>query len=225
MGLWLYTAAVPSPGAAVVLGSGHCSRVPVPPRLPTPATKSDLDGHGSPAVVGAGAEADPVVIFADGMHDDLLTQLSRIGDLRVTSRTSVEQFRDTNLDIRDIAGQLGVRYIIEGAVDQVGDRIRVNVQLMPARRVPVQTTRGGSMTTPRSFRSLAADARAALQPPAPPPTVATASISCAARAPDSSAPSIEVESRDVCSPAKWIRPSGRAITGRNSKICPGANEA
>lgn len=83
-------------------------------------------------LVGAGAEADPVVIFADGMHDDLLTQLSRIGDLRVTSRTSVEQFRDTNLDIRDIAGQLGVRYVIEGAVDQVGDKIRVNVQLIDA---------------------------------------------------------------------------------------------
>ena len=83
-------------------------------------------------LVDAGADVDPVVIFADGMHDDLLTQLSRIGDLRVTSRTSVEQFRDTNLDIRDIAGQLGVRYVIEGAVDQVGDRIRVNVQLIDA---------------------------------------------------------------------------------------------
>jgi tetratricopeptide (TPR) repeat protein/TolB-like protein len=83
-------------------------------------------------LVDASAEADPVVIFADGMHDDLYTQLSRIGDLRVTSTRSVEQFRDTNLDIRDIAGQLGVRYVIEAAVDQVGDRIRVNVRLIDA---------------------------------------------------------------------------------------------
>lgn len=80
----------------------------------------------------AGEGADRAVVFADGMHDDLLTQLSRIRDLRVTSRTSVEQFRETELDIREIAGQLGVRYVVEGAVDQVGENIRVNVQLIDA---------------------------------------------------------------------------------------------
>lgn len=75
---------------------------------------------------------DDVVIFADGMHDDLLTQLSRIGDLRVISRTSVEEFRDTELNITEIAERLGVKFIVEGAVDRLGDRVRVNVQLIDA---------------------------------------------------------------------------------------------
>ena len=78
------------------------------------------------------AGSDDVVIFADGMHDDLLTQLSRIDDLRVISRTSVEEFRDTELNIREIATRLGVNFIVEGAVDRLGDHVRVNVQLIDA---------------------------------------------------------------------------------------------
>lgn len=80
----------------------------------------------------ASGDADQATLFADGMHDDLLTQLSRLADLRVISRTSVEQFRNTELDIRDIAARLGTRYVMEGAVDKVGDNIRVNVQLIDA---------------------------------------------------------------------------------------------
>lgn len=102
-----------------------------------------VDGVQSIAVLplqvrAAGASAGPeggssdAALFADGMHDDLLTQLSRIDDLRVTSRTSVEEFRDSEENIRDIAERLGVRYVVEGAVDRVGDRVRVNVQLIDA---------------------------------------------------------------------------------------------
>ena len=76
--------------------------------------------------------SDETSIFADGMHDDLLTQLSRIPELRVTSRTSVEEFRGAERNIRDIADQLGVSFIVEGAVDRVGDRVRINVQLIDA---------------------------------------------------------------------------------------------
>lgn len=81
---------------------------------------------------GGGEGVDDVVLFADGMHDDLLTQLSRVQGLRVTSRTSVEEFRNTDLNITAIAERLGVEYIVEGAVDRVGDRVRVNVQLIDA---------------------------------------------------------------------------------------------
>ncbi|MFW6084493.1 MAG: hypothetical protein ACODAA_04710 [Gemmatimonadota bacterium] len=66
------------------------------------------------------------------MHDDLLTQLSRIADLRVISRTSVEEFRDSEENLRDIADRLGARYVVEGAVDRVGDRVRVHMQLIDA---------------------------------------------------------------------------------------------
>ncbi len=70
--------------------------------------------------------------FVDGIHDDILTQLSKVSALKVISRTSVEQFRDTKLPIREIAEQLGVKSILEGGVQRGGDRVRINVQLIDA---------------------------------------------------------------------------------------------
>lgn len=70
--------------------------------------------------------------FVDGIHDDLLTQLSRFGSLTVIARTSVEQFRGTTLPVKQIAAQLGVSTILEGGVQRAGDRIRINVQLIDA---------------------------------------------------------------------------------------------
>jgi len=70
--------------------------------------------------------------FVDGMHDDILTQLSKVSALRVISRTSVEQFRDTKMSMRTIADQLGVTKILEGGVQRAGDRVRINVQLIDA---------------------------------------------------------------------------------------------
>ena len=70
--------------------------------------------------------------FVDGIHDDILTQLSKVSGMRVISRTSVEQFRDTKLPIKSIAEQLGVAQILEGGVQRAGDRVRVTVQLIDA---------------------------------------------------------------------------------------------
>ncbi len=70
--------------------------------------------------------------FVDGIHDDILTQLSKLIALKVTSRTSVEQFRGTRIGLREIAEQLGVATILEGGVQRVGDRVRINVQLVDA---------------------------------------------------------------------------------------------
>lgn len=70
--------------------------------------------------------------FVDGMHDDILTQLSKISGLKVISRTSVETFRDSKLPIRDIARQLGVKTILEGGVQRGGNRVRINMQLIDA---------------------------------------------------------------------------------------------
>jgi TolB-like protein/Flp pilus assembly protein TadD len=75
---------------------------------------------------------DDDVFFVDGIHDDILTQLSKVSALKVISRTSVEKFRDTRLSTKEIAGQLGVRSILEGGVQRVGDRVRINVQLIDA---------------------------------------------------------------------------------------------
>jgi TolB-like protein/Tfp pilus assembly protein PilF len=72
------------------------------------------------------------VFFVDGVHDDLLTLLSRLGDLKVISRTSVEKFRGTDLSLPEVAAQLGVATILEGAVQRAGGQVRVNVQLIDA---------------------------------------------------------------------------------------------
>jgi len=68
--------------------------------------------------------------FVDGIHDDILTQLSKISALKVISRTSVEPFRDAKIPLKDIATQLGVTSILEGGVQRAGDRVRVTVQLI-----------------------------------------------------------------------------------------------
>jgi TolB-like protein len=74
-------------------------------------------------------QGDP---FVDGLHDDLLTQLSKLVDLKVISRTSVLEYRDTTKNMRQIGLELGVKTLLEGGVQRVGDRIRLNVQLIDA---------------------------------------------------------------------------------------------
>ena len=70
--------------------------------------------------------------FADGIQDDVLTNLSKIGDLKVISRTSVMQYRGRPTNVRDIGKALGVSNILEGSVRRSGNRVRVNVQLIDA---------------------------------------------------------------------------------------------
>ena len=70
--------------------------------------------------------------FAEGIHDDLLTNLARIGSLKVISRTSVAQYKDTEKTIPAIAAELGVATIMEGAVQRSGNQVRINVQLIDA---------------------------------------------------------------------------------------------
>ncbi|HEX4631999.1 MAG TPA: hypothetical protein VH188_13660 [Chthoniobacterales bacterium] len=70
--------------------------------------------------------------FADGIQDDILTNLSKIGDLKVISRTSVMPYRGAEKNVREIAKALGVSAILEGSVRKDGKRVRVNVQLINA---------------------------------------------------------------------------------------------
>jgi len=70
--------------------------------------------------------------FADGIQDDVLTSLSKIGDLKVISRTSVMQYRNKATNVRDIGKALGVSNILEGSVRRSGNKVRVNVQLIDA---------------------------------------------------------------------------------------------
>jgi TolB-like protein/cytochrome c-type biogenesis protein CcmH/NrfG len=70
--------------------------------------------------------------FADGIQDDVLTNLSKIGDLKVISRTSVMPYRGKGSNVREIGKALGVGAILEGSVRRIGNRVRVNVQLICA---------------------------------------------------------------------------------------------
>src|SRR6266436_9365349 len=70
--------------------------------------------------------------FADGIQDDVLTNLSKISDLRVISRTSVMQYRGRPTNLREIGKALGVSNILEGSVRRSGNWVRVNVQLIDA---------------------------------------------------------------------------------------------
>jgi TolB-like protein/DNA-binding winged helix-turn-helix (wHTH) protein/tetratricopeptide (TPR) repeat protein len=71
--------------------------------------------------------------FSDGIHDELLSRLSRISGLRVISRTSVNQYRDTDKSMPEIAGELSVNTILEGSVQRDGNQVRINAQLIDAR--------------------------------------------------------------------------------------------
>jgi TolB-like protein/Flp pilus assembly protein TadD len=68
--------------------------------------------------------------FADGIQDDILTNLARIGDLKVVSRTSVMPYRGQTHNIREIGKALNVGTILEGSVRREGKRVRINVQLI-----------------------------------------------------------------------------------------------
>jgi TolB-like protein/cytochrome c-type biogenesis protein CcmH/NrfG len=71
--------------------------------------------------------------FADGIQDDILTSLAKIGGLRVISRSSVMQFRDPAAhNLREIGKLLGVANVLEGSVRREGDQVVVNVQLIDA---------------------------------------------------------------------------------------------
>ena len=102
---------------------------------------------GAPAGLGGAGEAIPSVAalpfdnmsgdpedayFTDGIHEEILARLARIDGLRVISRTSVLEYRDSPKNLQVIAGELGVDHVLEGSVRRSGDRIRVTAQLIDA---------------------------------------------------------------------------------------------
>ena len=68
--------------------------------------------------------------FVDGIQDDILTQLTKVGSLRVIARTSSEQLRGTTLSTREIGERLGVIKLLQGHVQRAGDRVRINLLLI-----------------------------------------------------------------------------------------------
>ena len=75
---------------------------------------------------------EPGQSLADGLQDDILTQLTKIGALQVTSRTSVQEYRGSAKPVRQIGRELGVKALLEGQVQRTDKRVHVNVQLIDA---------------------------------------------------------------------------------------------
>ena len=116
--------------------------------------------------------------FADGMTDELITELARIPNLRVVSRTSVMAEKGVRRSLPEIAHQLGVDAIVEGSIARSGDRIRITAQLIDARtdrHVWAQSFEGpGSdvLSLQDSVaQQIATQARLVLAPPSPRPSI------------------------------------------------------
>jgi adenylate cyclase len=115
-------------------------RAPSPAIAPstdgTPATDSGSTKHTGPSIAvlpftnmsdDAGQE-----YFADGISEDLITELSRFDGLLVIARNSTFRFKGQAVDVSEIAKVLGVRYVLEGGVRRTGDRVRITAQLIDA---------------------------------------------------------------------------------------------
>jgi TolB-like protein/Tfp pilus assembly protein PilF len=70
------------------------------------------------------------VYFVDGIHDDIISSIGRIGAMKVIARTSVEGFTGPGISIADIGAELGVTAILEGGIQRAGDTVRINVRLI-----------------------------------------------------------------------------------------------
>ena len=70
------------------------------------------------------------VFFVDGIHDDIIASLAKIGAMKVIARTSVERYAGTGMSIAEIGAELGVAAILEGGIQRAGDTIRINVMLV-----------------------------------------------------------------------------------------------
>ena len=109
-----------------------------------PAAKAVPAARAEPAASGAARQPGLIAVlpfrnrsareedafFAEGVHDDLLTQLSKVAAFKVISRTSMMRYADSTLSIPQIAAELGAAVVLEGAVQRAGDQVRVNVQLI-----------------------------------------------------------------------------------------------
>ena len=102
------------------------------PVTPEPAAESTPDKSLAVLPFENRSEDGSNAYFADGVQDEILTRLSKIGDLKVISRTSTQRYKNSPLSLAEIAKQLGVANLLEGSVQKTNDQVRVNVQLIKA---------------------------------------------------------------------------------------------
>jgi TolB-like protein/class 3 adenylate cyclase/Flp pilus assembly protein TadD len=145
---WMFAVAVVLV-AALIIGAVLLSRrsapvatgigvLPAPPALPTsamPTAAVPIPEKSIAVLPFENLSRDPDnAFFTDGVQDEILTDLAKIADLKVISRTSVMQYKTgAQRNLREIAQQLGVAHLVEGSVQKAGNKVRVNAQLIDAR--------------------------------------------------------------------------------------------
>ncbi len=145
------TAFVAGLGVAALALMAYIALRPAEKEKPVPVTAEKSPAEAKPVAPTAPAapKVDPKSIavlpfanrspnkedefFTDGIHDDILTNLSNLRELHVVSRTSVEQYRGTNKTLKQVGVELGVAYVLEGGVQRVGNKVHVTGQLIDAR--------------------------------------------------------------------------------------------
>lgn len=127
-----------SPSAQPVDGAKAVTRTPDKPALSVahPGANTDLSLPGKPSIavlpflnLSSDAQQD---YFADGICEDITTELSRFQALFVIARNSAFSYKGRAVDVRTVARELGVRYVVEGSVRRAGNRVRFTVQLIDA---------------------------------------------------------------------------------------------
>jgi len=132
--LWT-TAAIIAVGAAIVavlLIGRKPAPAPPPAQVAAPAAAPVNDKSIAVLPFENMSDDKDSGFFADGIHEDILTNLALIREFRVVSRTSVMPYRTTTKSMRQIAQELGVAYILEGSVRREGNKVRVTGQLIHA---------------------------------------------------------------------------------------------
>jgi TolB-like protein/Tfp pilus assembly protein PilF len=131
----------------LALGGGFLWRFASVSRKPAPMSAGPATESKSPAPPTAIPEKSIAVLpfenlssdkenafFTDGVQDEILTDLAKVADLKVTSRTSVMQYREAaGRNLRKIGEELGVAHVLEGSVQRASGKVRVNAQLIDAR--------------------------------------------------------------------------------------------
>ena len=139
---WIVAAAVALLAALIIGSLFLLRRAPVSPSASassaptaTPLTTTAASEKSIAVLPFENLSRDPDnAFFTDGVQDEILTDLSKIADLKVISRTSVMQYKTgAQRNLREIAQQLSVAHLVEGSVQRVANRVRVNAQLIDAR--------------------------------------------------------------------------------------------
>lgn len=143
---WIYIVVI---GAVVSLSLFFLGRYTAGNRITSP------DDNKSIAVLpfDSLSEDKNDVYFADGVQDQILTNLAKVSDLKVISQTSARQYKTgAERNVREIGRQLGVAYIVEGSVQRSRDRLRINAELIDARTDSLMSGRKRT-TVPRRICS------------------------------------------------------------------------